>query len=106
MTASDISKRFLRESRSQNSKPCVQQSSYEPAKLCNATSKKGEKAMLRKTMRSLWLKLYTSEKGVTTVEYAIMLALVAIIVATTSPSISTAVTDTFGDAINAMGQGG
>ena len=62
--------------------------------------------MLRKTLRSLWLRLCTSQKGVTTVEYAIMLALVAIIVATTSPSISDAVTGVFGDAIDAMNNPG
>ena len=53
-------------------------------------------------LRSFWFRGRTSEKGVTTVEYAIMLALVAIIVATTSPSISDAVTEVFDEAIEAM----
>ena len=50
------------------------------------------------------LKVYFStrlqgEHGVTTVEYAIMLALVAIAVATATPSISSAVKQVFTDAI-------
>lgn len=43
-----------------------------------------------------------SEKGVTTVEYAIMLALVAIAVAAATPGISTAVTSVFVQAASAM----
>jgi Flp pilus assembly pilin Flp len=45
------------------------------------------------------------EKGVTTVEYAIMLVLVAIAVATAAPSISDAVVTVFGDTITALGGG-
>jgi Flp pilus assembly pilin Flp len=45
------------------------------------------------------------QRGVTTVEYAIMLFLVAIAVATAAPSISTAVQAVFTNAIAAMGQG-
>lgn len=44
----------------------------------------------------------TSEKGVTTVEYAIMLALVAIAVAVATPGISDAVTSVFTEAATAM----
>ena len=51
-----------------------------------------------------WLR--SSEKGVTTVEYAIMLALVAIAVAVASPGISSAVTSVFVDAANAMNTAG
>ena len=55
-------------------------------------------------MNNLLALLRRDEKGVTTVEYAIMLFLVAIAVATAAPSISTAVTNVFSDAITAMGQ--
>jgi Flp pilus assembly pilin Flp len=43
-----------------------------------------------------------NEKGVTTVEYAVMLVLVAIAVATAAPNISNAVTTVFQNAINAL----
>ena len=49
-----------------------------------------------------WLK--SSEEGVTTVEYAIMLALVAIAVAAATPGISDAVTSVFIQASSAMSQ--
>jgi Flp pilus assembly pilin Flp len=49
-----------------------------------------------------WLR--SSEKGVTTVEYAIMLALVAIAVAASSPGISEAVTSVFAQAATEMAQ--
>jgi Flp pilus assembly pilin Flp len=42
------------------------------------------------------------DKGVTTVEYAIMLALVAIAVAVATPGISDAVTSVFSQAATAM----
>ena len=42
------------------------------------------------------------EKGVTTVEYAIMLALVAVAVALATPGISDAVTSVFDEAATAM----
>ena len=53
------------------------------------------------------LRLYLStrqkgEKGVTTVEYAVMLVLVAIAVATTAPGISNAVLGTFGNIVGAL----
>lgn len=51
-----------------------------------------------------WLK--SSERGVTTVEYAIMLALVAIAVAAATPGISNAVTSVFVEAADAMTQAG
>ena len=49
-----------------------------------------------------WLKSSRSEKGVTTVEYAIMLALVAVAVALATPGISDAVTSVFDEAATAM----
>ena len=49
-----------------------------------------------------WVK--SSEKGVTTVEYAIMLALVAIAVAAATPGISEAVTSVFAEAAAEMSQ--
>ena len=49
-----------------------------------------------------WLKCSRSEKGVTTVEYAIMLALVAVAVALATPGISDAVTSVFDEAATAM----
>ena len=55
-------------------------------------------------MKQLLSILRSDEKGVTTVEYAIMLALVAIAVATATPSISDAVKSVFTAAIKAMGQ--
>jgi Flp pilus assembly pilin Flp len=42
------------------------------------------------------------EEGVTTVEYAIMLALVAVAVALATPGISDAVTSVFDEAVTAM----
>ena len=53
-------------------------------------------------MNYLLTLLRRDQKGVTTVEYAIMLALVAIAVATAAPNISQAVTDVFQSAIDAM----
>jgi Flp pilus assembly pilin Flp len=49
-----------------------------------------------------WLASVRSEKGVTTVEYAIMLALVAVAVALSTPGISDAVTSVFDEAATAM----
>jgi Flp pilus assembly pilin Flp len=49
-----------------------------------------------------WLTRDGSEKGVTTVEYAIMLALVAVAVALATPGISDAVTSVFDEAVTAM----
>jgi Flp pilus assembly pilin Flp len=49
-----------------------------------------------------WLLRTRSEKGVTTVEYAIMLALVAVAVALSTPGISDAVTSVFDEAATAM----
>jgi Flp pilus assembly pilin Flp len=53
-----------------------------------------------------WLGISRSEKGVTTVEYAIMLALVAVAVALSTPGISDAVTSVFDEAATAMSSGG
>ena len=61
--------------------------------------------MFLESIKYLRLQLH-SEKGVTTVEYAIMLALVAIAVAAATPGISTAVTSVFVEAANAMSQTG
>jgi Flp pilus assembly pilin Flp len=49
-----------------------------------------------------WLASVRPEKGVTTVEYAIMLALVAVAVALATPGISDAVTSVFDEAVTAM----
>jgi len=53
-----------------------------------------------------WLATVRSEKGVTTVEYAIMLALVAVAVALATPGISDAVTSVFDEAVTAMSSTG
>lgn len=53
-----------------------------------------------------WLASVRSEKGVTTVEYAIMLALVAVAVALSTPGISDAVTSVFDEAATAMSSTG
>lgn len=53
-----------------------------------------------------WLASVRSEKGVTTVEYAIMLALVAVAVALATPGISDAVTSVFDEAVTAMSSTG
>ena len=53
-----------------------------------------------------WLASVSSEKGVTTVEYAIMLALVAVAVALATPGISDAVTSVFDEATTAMTSAG
>jgi Flp pilus assembly pilin Flp len=58
--------------------------------------------MLLETLRFYLRKYGADEKGVTTVEYAIMLALVAIAVALSTPGISTAVTSVFDEAATAM----
>jgi len=55
-------------------------------------------------MKYFFSRLKNDEKGVTTVEYAIMLVLVAIAVATGAPNISHAVQTVFTNAIHAMGQ--
>ena len=44
------------------------------------------------------------QKGVTTVEYAIMLALVALAVAAATPSVKSAVVSTFGQVSSALGK--
>ena len=53
-----------------------------------------------------WLATVRSEKGVTTVEYAIMLALVAVAVALATPGISDAVTSVFDEAVTGMSSTG
>jgi Flp pilus assembly pilin Flp len=55
-------------------------------------------------MSDLLKRFMEDESGPTIVEYAVMLFLVAIAVATAAPDISTAVKGVFTDAIKAMGQ--
>ena len=59
--------------------------------------------MLFETIKSYLGRYGAEEKGVTTVEYAIMLALIAIAVALATPGIGAAVTSVFGDAATALG---
>jgi Flp pilus assembly pilin Flp len=65
-------------------------------------SKKGEGTMLLEGIRFWLRRAGADEKGVTTVEYAIMLALVAVAVALATPGISDAVTSVFDEAATAM----
>jgi len=58
--------------------------------------------MLLEGLRFYLRKFGADEKGVTTVEYAIMLALVAVAVALSTPGISDAVTSVFDEAATAM----
>ena len=58
--------------------------------------------MLFETVKFYLRKYGADEKGVTTVEYAIMLALVAVAVALATPGISDAVTSVFDEAVTAM----
>jgi Flp pilus assembly pilin Flp len=58
--------------------------------------------MLLEGLRFYLRKFGADEKGVTTVEYAIMLALVAVAVALSTPGISDAVTSVFDEAAAAM----
>jgi Flp pilus assembly pilin Flp len=53
-------------------------------------------------IQQLLARFSREEKGVTTVEYAIMLALVAVAVALATPGISDAVTSVFDEATTAM----
>jgi Flp pilus assembly pilin Flp len=52
------------------------------------------------------MKRIKRQKGVTTVEYAIMLALIAILVATANPNISTAVVSVFSRTANCLSVSG
>jgi len=63
---------------------------------------KGEWTMLLEGIRFWLRRCGADEKGVTTVEYAIMLALVAVAVALATPGISDAVTSVFDEATTAM----
>jgi len=62
--------------------------------------------MLFETVKLYLSKYRDDEKGVTTVEYAIMLALVAVAVALATPGISDAVTSVFDEAATAMSSAG
>ena len=57
-----------------------------------------------KLLKEIWRngKSYRNEKGVTVVEYALMLALIAIAVAVATPSIADAVLGVFGKASSVM----
>ena len=57
-------------------------------------------------IHQMWIRFTREEKGVTTVEYAIMLALVAVAVALATPGISDAVTSVFDEATTAMTSAG
>ncbi len=50
---------------------------------------------IRSLVQSEWSKLYSSQKGVTIVEYVIMIALVALAVAIASPNIRTSILNIF-----------
>lgn len=58
--------------------------------------------MIFQSIRSYLVQIGTNEKGVTTVEYAIMLSLIAIAVAVSSPGISDAVTSIFDETATAL----
>jgi Flp pilus assembly pilin Flp len=64
--------------------------------------RKEKTKMLFETIKFYLGRSGKDEKGVTTVEYAIMLALVAIAVALATPGISDAVTSVFDEAATAM----
>ncbi len=53
-------------------------------------------------IKALLYRLASDERGVTTAEYAVMLVLVAIAVATAAPNISGAITGVFSDFIAAL----
>jgi len=61
--------------------------------------------MLLESLKYALTWVRSSERGVTTVEYAIMLALVAIAVAVATPGISSSVTSVFTKASSAMATG-
>ena len=67
-----------------------------------ANSRKEKTQMLFETIKFYLRRCSADEKGVTTVEYAIMLALVAVAVALATPGISDAVTSVFDEATTAM----
>ena len=54
-------------------------------------------------MDNIFANLRKDEKGVTTVEYAIMLALVALAIATAAPNIRDSVLGIFNDTATALG---
>jgi Flp pilus assembly pilin Flp len=57
---------------------------------------------MKETLQYFWLKLRSEEDGVTTVEYAVMLFLVAIAVLLFGQGIANSVTDVFNDIVNGM----
>ena len=58
--------------------------------------------MLFRTIEFYLRQFGADEEGVTTVEYAIMLALIAVAVAVSTPGISDAVTSIFGETATAL----
>ena len=58
--------------------------------------------MASNTQKELTMKKKSNEKGVTVVEYAIMLALIAIAVAVAAPNITSAVVNVFSKASSVM----
>jgi len=71
------------------------------AKRLNSQKRRKSK-MLFGTIRSYLRQFGADEKGVTTVEYAIMLALIAVAVAVSRPGISDAVTSIFDETATAL----
>jgi Flp pilus assembly pilin Flp len=57
---------------------------------------------MKDALQAVWLKLRSEEEGVTTVEYAVMLFLVAIAVLLFGQGIANSVTDVFNDIVNGM----
>ena len=57
---------------------------------------------MKETLQSLWLQLRSEEDGVTTVEYAVMLFLVAIAVLLFGQGIANSVTGVFQDIVSTM----
>ena len=58
---------------------------------------------MRTALQNIWLRLKADEKGVTTVEYAVMLFLVAIAVLLFGQGISNAVTGVFSQIASNLG---
>ena len=70
--------------------------------MSGSTERSRKEDITMSTLMLLLARFRNQEKGVTTVEYAIMLALVAVAVALATPGISDAVTSVFDEAATAM----
>jgi Flp pilus assembly pilin Flp len=57
---------------------------------------------MQEALQKIWLALRSDEGGVTTVEYAVMLFLVAVAVLAFGQGIANSVTDVFNDLVNGM----